>query len=224
MSEFFFARIENGIAEFDDHEINHMKVMRIKDGSEIFFTDGKGRLFRGILSNYRSKVDDVVKVQERKGLKIHIIISPIKWERMRFLVEKATELEISTLVLSNMDRTTRKETESKIKKIEFVMRDALKQSGNLYMPEIVDIKDFKIPQSAVKILFDPDSKKSIREIDDSSEYVLIFGPEGGFTQREKERFESIGFEKIKLSERILRVETAVIFALSSITVLKGVLR
>ncbi len=224
MSEFFFARVENDIAEFDDHEINHMKVLRIKNGSEIFFTDGKGHLFKGILSNSQAKIDGIVKVQERKQPLIHIVISPIKWERMRFLVEKATELEISTLVLSNMDRTTRKETESKVKKIEFVMRDALKQSGNLYMPKIVDLKDFKIPQSAVKVLFDPDSRKSIREIEDSSEYVLIFGPEGGFTQREKERFESMGFEKIKLSERILRVETAVIFALSSITVLKGVLQ
>jgi RsmE family RNA methyltransferase len=39
--------------------------------------------------------------------------------------------------------------------------------------------------------------------------VLVVGPEGGFIQREAERFLSMGFKGVDLGERILRVETAV---------------
>lgn len=224
MSNFFFAKIEDNVAMFDTHEINHMKVMRIKPGSKVFFTDGKGHLFDGMLSkDYKAKVESLVESQKAMDLKIHIVISPIKWERMRFLVEKATELEISTLVLSNMERTTRKETESKIRKVELVIRDALKQSGNFYMPEILDLKDFKMPKDAVKVLFDLGSQKSIKDLKPSKEYVLLFGPEGGLTEREKAKFDSMGFERIKLSDKVLRVETAVLFALSCIK-MKGVLQ
>jgi RsmE family RNA methyltransferase len=39
--------------------------------------------------------------------------------------------------------------------------------------------------------------------------TLAVGPEGGFIQREAERFLSMGFKGVNLGERILRVETAV---------------
>ncbi len=224
MSEIFFGKIAGNIAEFDDHEINHMKVMKVKIGSQIFFTDGEGKLFHGkVLERGIASVEDLVEIRPPQKIKINLILSPVKWERMRFIVEKATELEASTIVLSNMDRTTRKESESKLKKVSMVVRDAVKQSGNLYMPKVMDVDEFKIPENACKIRFDLDADKSLRNIDDSDEFVLLFGPEGGFTEREKEKYDSMGFEKIKLGDRTLRVETAVIVALSGIRILKGVL-
>ncbi|MDT8317395.1 MAG: 16S rRNA (uracil(1498)-N(3))-methyltransferase [bacterium] len=39
--------------------------------------------------------------------------------------------------------------------------------------------------------------------------TLAIGPEGGFISREIETFEEIGFKRVTLGERILRVETAV---------------
>ncbi len=224
MSEIFFAKISGNLAEFDDHEINHMKVMKIKVGSQIFFTDGEGKLFRGkMLERGLASVDDLVEIRPPQKIKIDLILSPIKWERMRFIAEKATELEATAIVLSNMDRTTRKESESKLKKVSLVVRDAVKQSGNLYMPKVMDADEFKVPENACKIRFDLDANKSLRDIGDADEFVLLFGPEGGFTKREKEKYDAMGFKKVKLGDKTLRVETAVIVALSGIRILKGVL-
>jgi len=224
VSEIFFGKITGNIVEFDDHEINHMKVMKVKRASEILFTDGEGKLFRGkMLEKGMASVEDVVEVRSQQKIKIDLILSPVKWEKMRFIFEKATELEVSTIVLSNMDRTTRKETESKLKKVSMVVRDAVKQSGNLYMPKVMDIGDFKISESACKLRFDLDADKRLTDVGNSDEFVLLFGPEGGFTEREKKKYASMGFEKIKLTDRTLRVETAVIVALSGIRILKGAL-
>lgn len=219
MSELFFAKITDKIAEFDEHEIIHMKVMRIKIGSEILFTDGEGYLFRGnIFEKGKANVIETIETQAPQKVKVHLIISPIKWERMRFLVEKATELEVSTIVLLNMDRTTRRESESKKQKISLVVRDAAKQSGNFYVPKVMDMNEFEISQNSEKILFDRMGEKSLRDFKDSKEFVLAFGPEGGFTEIEKDRFKSNGFTKVKLTDKTLRVETAVVVALSVIKI------
>ncbi|MCL4407649.1 MAG: 16S rRNA (uracil(1498)-N(3))-methyltransferase [Thermotogae bacterium] len=223
MSEIFLGEIKDKIVEFDDHEVNHMKVMRIKVGSQILFTDGKGKLFRGkVLEKGLASVEDIVEVRSPQKIKIHVMLSPVKWERMRFIAEKVTELETSTIVLLNMDRTTRKESESKLKKISMVVRDAVKQSGNLYMPEVMDLSEFEFPQNACKVRFDLDADKRFKDIKDADDFVLLFGPEGGFTEREKEKYDSMGFERVKLTDRTLRVETAVIVALGGIRILKGV--
>lgn len=224
MSEIFFGKITGDTVEFDEHEINHMKVMRIKTDSQIFFTDGKGKLFRGkVIGKGLASVEDIVEVRSPQRIRIHVMLSPVKWDRMRFICEKVAELEVSTIVLSNMDRTTRRESESKLKKVSMVLRDAIKQSGNLYMPEVMDLSEFEIPENAYKVRFDLDADKRFKDIKDADDFVLLFGPEGGFTEREKEKYDSMGFERVKLTDRTLRVETAVVVAVGGIRILKGVL-
>jgi RsmE family RNA methyltransferase len=50
--------------------------------------------------------------------------------------------------------------------------------------------------------------------------VLAIGPEGGFIEPEIESFERAGFQPVSLGPRILRVETAVIFALAQLDLLR----
>ena len=48
----FFGNIENGKVEINDEEQQHIvKVLRMREGEEIFVTDGKGNLAKGNLVN-----------------------------------------------------------------------------------------------------------------------------------------------------------------------------
>ena len=89
-------------------------------------------------------------------------------------------------------------------------------------------KDTMLPEVHMRRLFKPFVREELPEIiKDSLPLVahpladetfpqqtkgpvtLAVGPEGGFISREIETFEEIGFKRVTLGERILRVETAV---------------
>jgi 16S rRNA (uracil1498-N3)-methyltransferase len=50
---------------------------------------------------------------------------------------------------------------------------------------------------------------------------LLSGPEGGFTEQERELAKAAGFIPVALGQRILRTETAALAALSCVQMLWG---
>ena len=50
--------------------------------------------------------------------------------------------------------------------------------------------------------------------------AVFIGPEGGFSKKEKEVFDSNGFKKIKIANNILRCETAGITFMSQYNLVK----
>lgn len=89
-------------------------------------------------------------------------------------------------------------------------------------------KDTMLPEVHLRRLFKPFVREELPEIIKNSlplvahpladetlpqqtkgPVTLAVGPEGGFISREIETFEDIGFKRVTLGERILRVETAV---------------
>ena len=221
MSKYFFATLEDGLAHFDEHEVHHLRVMRYSKGSEIKFTDGNGKLFLGKLINRdTATIVKLIKTQKKPLPKIYIISAPVRWERTRFMVEKSVELGVSGLIFMNTNRTTRLETESKLKKVTLIARNAIKQCGSLYIPSVLRFSDFDFPPNSTKLMLDPEGETTLSKIIHIKERVVIaVGPEGGFTKEEKTSFESMEFKKIKMGSRILRTETAVIVALTAINIL-----
>ncbi len=221
MSNYFFAVLRNKVAYFDEHEVRHLKVMRLSKGSEIKFTDGNGKLFLGkLVSKNTAALVKLIETQREPHPKIHIVFSPVRWERTRFMVEKSVELGAYNLIFMNANRTTRPETESKLKKASLIARDAIKQCGSLYMPGILRFNNFTFPSESTKLILDPKGETALSELTHLKDNIIIaVGPEGGFTEEEKSSFESRGFKKVKIGTKILRAETAVIVALTAINIL-----
>ncbi len=225
MSSFFFAKVDNDMAHFDAHEVRHIKVLRYSKGSEIKFTDGRGSLYVGkLLSLDTAKILKKERFQPPNRISISVVLSPVRWERTRFALEKAVELGADRLYFMNMLRTTRKETESKLTKMKLIVRDAMKQCGTLYLPEVKNIQgEFPhISTNATKLMLDTKSERTFKDIEISPNIILAIGPEGGFSEKEREFFRIKKFESVKIGNRTLRTETAVIAALTLINYLLGI--
>ncbi|MGA9213686.1 RsmE family RNA methyltransferase, partial [Kaistella sp.] len=110
----FFGTIENKNAEINIEEQTHIvKVLRMREGEEIFVTDGKGNLAKGNLIFEGKKV--LLAAKEIKenlpdfSTQLHIAIAPTKnIDRIEFFLEKATEMAISEITLIQTEKTERK--------------------------------------------------------------------------------------------------------------------
>ena len=223
MSKFFVATVDKDMAHFDEHEVRHLKVLRFFKGSKIQFTNGNGELFLGrMIDENTARIIQTIDRQPTPQPRIHVILSPIRWERTKFAIEKSVELGATSLIFMNMDRTMRRKTESKLKKADLVARDAAKQCGTLYLPNILEMNEFVPSKNSTRLILDPKGQSEMRELQNIEKDVIIaVGPEGGWTEREKKLFESMEFEKIKIGSRTLRTETAIIVILTFINILGG---
>ncbi len=134
---------------FDREELHHiLKVRRIRTGEEIYFTDGKGNLYRTSLLSRKGEFSKAVNVkQESPPQPVISVFCGIIQEpaRLGFLVEKATELGVTSISFVNFKRCVK--TNVKIDKLNRVAISAIKQSGNLFLPQIASITFEELQQT-----------------------------------------------------------------------------
>ena len=138
----FFGEIFPQVKIDDDEQQHIVKVLRMREGEEIYVTDGKGNLAKGNLVFEGKKVS--LNVSETKenladfSPKLHIAIAPTKnIDRIEFFVEKATELGISEITFLQTDKTERKIINPQ--KIQKQAIGASKQSLRFHFPKINDL-------------------------------------------------------------------------------------
>ena len=158
-----------------------------------------------------------------------------KGEKMEWIIQKATELGVSSVVPVTMSRCVVKLDEKEAKKKQErwarIAREAGKQSGRCTIPEIA----LPVPFSALPGLFCRCEKIAVpwEECENGgplafksrypslSSLGIVIGPEGGIASDEMEFFRSMGGEAVTLGKRILRTETAGIAALGIFLSLYG---
>jgi 16S rRNA (uracil1498-N3)-methyltransferase len=236
--ELFFTKAINmsqSEAEFDSFESHHiLKTMRKNEGDSIHFTDGKGRLFQGHIKNTKP----ILKVRYK-------LIDQLPWppssyailgvgfirpSRLDYLIEKATELGINKFHLY-ASRYTNYFTEN-TKRWDKIIRQAIKQSHRLYLPEITISSDFFDLLKAVsgikhKFIADQMASMPLLEVLNSlstnsdEDIIFIIGPEGGFDATEIKLARDNKFLPVSFGEKRLRTETAAISAASYINLIRN---
>jgi len=204
----------------EDDEFKHcIKVMRNKKGQKIYATDGAGNLFEAEISeinkNFLKAEISGTKTFQNPYTNFTFCIPNLKNpERLKFALEKCTELGVTNFIIFNSERTIAKNINlSRLNKIVF---SALKQSLRTYLPEIHIANQLKEIDTHNKkvIVFDQNSEVYLKDLtfNQNEEYLFVFGPEGSLT---KEEIKFLNPDNIvKLSENRLRSETAIIKAAS----------
>ena len=215
---------DNDITE-DTHEFHFVrkeskhltKVLRKGLGTEISVTNGKGLEWKGKISMISTQKVTAQKTSSfqhpPQTFRIHLAIAPTKRnERMEWLVEKLTELGVSSITPILCEHSERKVV--KPERLKKIAVSALKQSQQFFIPEIYPIIPFKNHLKQMKhptlIAHCEDlPKQNISEYTLTSNDVTLFiGPEGDFSSREIEAALAIGVQAISLGKQRFRTETA----------------
>lgn len=223
----FYGEISNNSVTINDEEQTHIaKVLRMRNGEEIFVTDGKGNLAKGNLMFEGKKVLlDVKEITENLpdfSPQLHIAIAPTKnIDRIEFFLEKATEMGISEITFLQTEQTERKNIN--IEKLRKQSISASKQSLRFHFPVVNDLTKFSdfIKDIDPQTTFVAHCNENLERIDlemlrqaqhDKMEKItFLIGPEGDFSEKEIHILAEKGVKAVSLGNQRLRTETAGIF-------------
>ena len=206
------------------HYVN--KVMRVKVSEVFSLFNSSGEWEAKILSISKSIVEfNITKqLRQKENVKdLWLAFSPIKSNYFNFMIQKATELGVTKFLPIIFDRTIVRKINKE--RLEKVIIEAAEQSNRINVPSIDEpksLKDFLINEKMDIIFTDLNSqnKKIDLEKFTSNPTCVIIGPEGDFSEDEREQILAFkGVQAIKINENILRSETAVISALSIVSYL-----
>ena len=197
------------------------KVMRVKENEVFSLFNKEGEWEAKILGLSKSIVEfkTIKKIRQKENNnEIWLAFSPIKTNYQNFMIQKATELGITKFLPIIFDRTiVRKINKERLDKIVI---EAVEQSDRISLPLIEPIQklDNFLKKNSIDLIFtdlNSDNKKVDKSKFTNKPVCIIIGPEGDFSEVERQKIlSSKGVQSIKISENILRSETAVISAIS----------
>jgi len=157
------------------------------------------------------------------GVLILSLPRPIVFNR---LLRHITALGIKKIILIHSKRVEKSYWKSPVLKEENIKAQlvlGLEQAKDTIMPEVLRRMKFKsfvedelpgIIKGTSAFVAHPEGAASVLPCDVKGAFTLVIGPEGGFLPDEISAFKRSGCRCVSLGDRILRVETAVIAALS----------
>ena len=173
---------------------------------------------------------DIVGVRElgnESPLRVTLLQSLARGEKMDWILQKATELGVAAIVPVDSERSGVKlDAERAGKRVlhwRSVIIAACEQSGRARVPAMaapgpLALALQALPPASQRLLLDPQAVQALVACGRGTgmEWVLAIGPEGGWSMRDLASLHAAGFEGARLGPRVLRTETAGIAAIAAL--------
>ena len=216
-------------------------VLRMREGDPLLIFNGTGWEYEAVIRRQTADGTEL-EITGRRALpaaEIHVTLCQAvpKVEKMDGIIRHATELGAERIVPFLAERSVpRWQSEQLPRKRERWQKiavEASRQCGRPDIPEIGEIVTFErmlrdVPESGLRLIpWEEETKTGIREIlrdparSGMKEFVLVIGPEGGFSAGEIELARQASFLSVSLGKRVLRVETASLAVLAILQYEKG---
>jgi 16S rRNA (uracil1498-N3)-methyltransferase len=196
--------------------------MRNKKGQTIYATDGNGNIYKGSVSVIEKNCiivnisNSYEYFNQFKNI-IFCIPNLRNPDRLKFALEKCTELGITNFILFYSERSSNKRFNSE--RINNILLSAMKQSLQAFLPTVKIFDSVSMFKNLIadKVLFEQNTENKFKDqiFNEIKNHYLIFGPEGGLSP--KDILEINPTLTLKLANNRLRTETAIIKAASFIT-------
>lgn len=239
MQQYFVnGRAPQGVFQIKDKDTaKHMfSVMRLQADDQIVlvFDDGIKRLAR-VVDSQSQAVEIIEELADNVELPVSVTIAMgfPKGDKLEFVAQKATELGMAALWAFPADwsvvKWDGKKLAKKEEKLSKIAQGAAEQSKRNVIPQVklfekkaaflAELEQF----DKIFVAYEESAKegetavlaRELSQMKSGEKILFIFGPEGGISPEEIEAFESKGGLKIGLGPRIMRAETAPLYALSS---------
>lgn len=162
---------------------------------------------------------------EHQRRRLHLKVGALRPERASWLVEKTTELGVSSITFVNTERTPRSYGDGRLDRLTRVAGAAVEQCGRARVPDLTgpfpwqDAVANLNPDTTFVMDGEGGSPWESRARIESLDLTLWIGPEGGFSESERRFFQDQGVAFLRLGEHILRVETAAVVATAALMLL-----
>lgn len=161
-----------------------------------------------------------------------LVQSFLKGEKLEWVLQKATELNVDTIYLVSTTNCVAKyddkKLQSKVSRWEKIMLEAAQQCGRNQLPTLVVGKKLsqvlEIENDALKLVGYENEEghtikcalQSIHNNQHITDILICIGPEGGYQEKEINAIIESGGKSVSLGNTILRAETAAIGSLAMI--------
>ena len=213
-----------------DEAVHALRVLRLKEGDEMFLMDGEGSFYKAAVTQANSKhccyqVLEALPQQRPWAGHVHLAIAPTKnIDRMEWMAEKATEVGFDELTFLDCQFSERRQLRED--RIEKIVVSAMKQSRKPWKPVVNQMQSFREfisqPREGLKFIahcyqdfpredfFGIVSRAENAQAD--SDITVLIGPEGDFSPEEVRAAIDHGYQSISLGSERLRTETAALSA------------
>ncbi|MHA1539159.1 MAG: 16S rRNA (uracil(1498)-N(3))-methyltransferase [Alphaproteobacteria bacterium] len=210
-----------------DNIFHYLKnVLRVKIGHDCLIFDGKKGEWAATITEINKKsitavIKEQTRAQEKNQSDLWLIFAPVK--QIESLIRQTTEIGISKFIPVKTEYSTvNKYKEDRLRTIAI---EAAEQSERLTIPPFNDLTPLQTllenwPKERGLILCDESHQgipiaKAASAADKNKDYALLIGPEGGFSDKEREMLYTKPFvTAVSLGRNILKADTAAITALS----------
>ncbi len=196
------------------------RVLRFKSGQKIglFDSEGTDRIYE--ITEISKTEAHLILVTERDPVipKPHIYLfwSLLKRDNNEHVLQKCTEIGVSNFVPVLPERTIK--TGFNLDRAKKIVIEASEQSGRSNIPDVREPMHLEKVIDQYKdhlqfVVCEQGEERNFK-FEEDKKYGLLIGPEGGWSDKEKQLFKNLDLLHLGLSNQTLRAETAAIVASS----------
>ncbi len=231
------------LIELDDDNGHYVRtVLRLKKDDQIILFNGHGGEYSCTIGEISRKAVLITVGQwadrsVESPLHVTLGLGISRGDRMDLTVQKSVELGVNRITPLLTERcVVQFKGEKKPQRLlhwQKIVQHAAEQSGRTTLPALLEVEQLQNwvgRQQGLKVFLDPYAETTLSELtpetmkscpEPSRRVTLLTGPEGGFSEQERNLAKASGFIPVRLGARILRTETASIAALAAVQLLWG---
>lgn len=223
---FFVDEVRGGTAEIAGDEAAHLtRVLRVENGEKFEISDGVAVWLAEVTEARKSAVRFQVIESVEAGPEpppVHLYVALFKFDRLEWLIEKATELGVQRIVpveTARSDHALFSAAEKRVDRWRRIAREASQQSRRVRIPQIdnpIRAQRLEAPEPRARLDELAGTPPLLIPADwrPGHPYSVLLGPEGGWTDDERQLLDTRGWRGASIANSILRAETAGVAALS----------